>query len=65
MTTDDAYDEYSYELTNAMLRKELHVPFCQARVHLLSFFHDYEVISNFNYKNSVRQKFFDELIGIA
>ncbi len=62
LTTDKTKDEFSFILREVMLQKRLQVPFCQARLHLISLFHDNEIIRNTNYNNRIKQSYFNELI---
>lgn len=62
MTTDTTKDEFSFKLENKMLKNRLYVPFCQARLHLISLFHDRDVIRNRNFKNQMKADYFRELV---
>jgi hypothetical protein len=62
MTTDQTTDEYSFELKDTMLSKNLPVRFCQARVHLISLFNQTEAIPNRHYNTRIKEKFFYQII---
>lgn len=62
LTTSETDDEFSFPIKAKMLSKDLNVPFCQARLHLISFFQNTEIIRNSNYNNRIRTEFFKELI---
>lgn len=62
MTTDKAKDLYTFEITSDMLSKKLHVPYSEARLHLISFFRTKEVVTTSNFNNKIKPEFFKELI---
>lgn len=61
MTTEKA-DLYTFEITSDMLLKKLHVPYSEARLHLISFFRTKEVVTTSNFNNKIKPEFFKELI---
>ena len=62
MTTEKADDLYTFEITSDMLLKKLHVPYSEARLHLISFFRTKEVVTTSNFNNKIKPEFFKELI---
>jgi mRNA-degrading endonuclease toxin of MazEF toxin-antitoxin module len=62
MTTEKSNDLYTFEITSDMLSKKLHVPYCEARLHLISFFRTKEVVANSHYNNKIKPEFFQEMI---
>ena len=62
LTTEKANDLYTFEITSDMVSKKLHVPYCEARLHLISFFRTKETVPNSHYNNKIKQEFFEELI---
>ena len=62
LTTNVSEDQYTFELNNNMLTKKLTVPYCQARLHLISFFQKHDAIANSNFNNKLKLEYFRELI---
>ncbi|WP_016776613.1 type II toxin-antitoxin system PemK/MazF family toxin [Anaerophaga thermohalophila] len=63
LTSEESYqDEFTFEITKGMTTKKLDVPYCQARVHLISFFRNDDVIPNKNYNNYLKENEFQNLI---
>lgn len=62
LTSKKNNDEYSFEITDEMLLKKLNVDYCEARLHLISFFKENEVITNHFTNNQIKQDYFKELM---
>lgn len=63
LTSEDSYnDEFTFEITDAMTTKKLDVKYCQARLHLISFFRNEDIIQNANNNNFIKQMHFNNLL---
>lgn len=62
MTTDQVNDLYTFEITSDMLTKPLKEKYCQARLHLISFFRTKEIISTSNINSKIKAEHFKQLI---
>jgi hypothetical protein len=64
MTSKDYDDEFSYKITNDMLTKPFPagVKHSEVRLHLISFFHESDVIKNSHYNTQLRVDSFKSLV---
>jgi len=63
ITTEKKYDDqYTFEITKEMLTKPFNIDYCQARLHLISFFNENDVIKNSNWNNNIKKNFFEMII---
>jgi hypothetical protein len=61
LTTSSLDDEFTFEIESDMMMKPLR-SYCQARLHLVSFFHIDQVQKNAHYNNRMKQEYFEEVI---
>jgi hypothetical protein len=63
LTSEESYqDEFTFEITKGMTTKKMGVSYCQARIHLISYFRNEDVITNKNFNNYLNENEFQNLI---
>jgi hypothetical protein len=63
LTSEDYNDLYSFPITNSMLTKPMTSAKSQARLHLISFFRNSDVIPTSHVNHKIRPEYFKILIG--
>ncbi len=62
LTSQNYDDDFTFEIKKGMTTKPLNVKYCQARLHLISFFNASDIIPNSHWNNTLKMPFFKILV---